>query len=93
MGRRADPLTLLARSGGAELAAVPWCSECARFLSPSTVRPDGACPACGRPVDSEGGRGRALRRIPWHLKLLLAVFVLYLGYRIVQGIEWLIGAL
>jgi hypothetical protein len=30
---------------------VPWCDACDRFLSPSTVRHDGTCPSCGRPVD------------------------------------------
>ena len=29
------------------------------------------------------------RRIPWHLKALLGVFAIYLGYRTAQGIEWL----
>ena len=33
------------------MAAVPWCATCDRFLSPSTVRADGACPTCGRAVD------------------------------------------
>jgi hypothetical protein len=27
---------------------------------------------------------------PWHLKLLAAAVVLYLGYRAWQGVEWLI---
>lgn len=36
---------------------VPWCTSCDRFLSPSTVRADGACPTCGRPVDP--GRAHA----------------------------------
>ena len=30
---------------------MPWCTSCDRFLSPSTVPADGACPSCGRPVD------------------------------------------
>jgi hypothetical protein len=72
---------------------MPWCAGCDRFLSPSTVRADGSCPTCGKFVDPEGGRARALKRIPWHLKLLLGVFALYLGYRVVQGIDWLIGQL
>jgi hypothetical protein len=36
---------------------VPWCTTCDRFLSPSTVRSDGTCPACGRDVDP--GRAHA----------------------------------
>ena len=31
---------------------MPWCPTCSKFLSPSTVRPDGSCPTCGRAVDA-----------------------------------------
>ena len=86
---------------------MPWCDTCDRFLSPSTVRADGACPSCGRVVDP--GRAKAadpaaavgpppvaddeeeLGPVPWHLKLLGAALVVYLGYRALQGIEWLLG--
>ena len=70
---------------------MPWCAPCGRFLSPSTVNKDGSCPTCGKPVDIGGGKARALGPVPWHLKLLIAVFAIYLTYRIVQGVEWLIG--
>jgi len=36
---------------------VPWCTECDRFLSPSSVTVAGDCPRCGSPVDP--GRARA----------------------------------
>jgi len=71
--------------------SVPWCRSCDRFLSPSTVLTDGSCPTCARPVDIGGGSARRLGRVPWHLKLLIAVFAMYLTYRIAQGVEWLIG--
>jgi hypothetical protein len=29
-------------------------------------------------------------RAPWHFKLLLVAIVLYLGYRLYQGIVWLV---
>jgi predicted RNA-binding Zn-ribbon protein involved in translation (DUF1610 family) len=74
-----------------EDAAVPWCVECERFLSPSTVNRDGSCPTCGKPVDTGSGSARRLGRVPWHLKVLIVVFALYLTYRIAQGVEWLIG--
>jgi hypothetical protein len=38
---------------------VPWCATCDRFLSPSTVTVDGACPTCGRTVDPGHGHGAA----------------------------------
>jgi hypothetical protein len=81
---------------------VPWCATCQRFLSPPSVTPEGHCPACGRPV--EPGRAHPpdhapdgtpageeeLGPIPLHLKVLGAALVVYLGYRFLQGLEWLI---
>jgi hypothetical protein len=77
---------------------VPWCSDCDRFLSPSTVQKDGTCPSCGRPVDT-GAAGPtklqatedALPPVPWHLKLLALAVALYLGYRLFQAIGWVFG--
>ncbi|MCJ7436814.1 MAG: hypothetical protein MUP97_03525 [Acidimicrobiia bacterium] len=80
---------------------MPWCDECDRFLSPASVRRDGTCPTCSRPVDRGKAKGAAaapaatdeepLEPVPWHFKLLLAAVALYLGYRAFQGIEWLVG--
>ena len=28
--------------------------------------------------------------LPWHFKLLLVVFAVYLGWRLVQGVEWVV---
>jgi len=75
---------------------VPWCAQCNRFLSPSTVRTDGACPRCGATVDPGQARSAgdtSKRTVPWHLKALIGVFVIYLGYRVGQGIEWLVQQL
>lgn len=77
---------------------MPWCEHCQRYLTPSTVRPDCSCPWCGRFVDP-GRLAAAVRDepapddeplppVPWHLKLLGAALVVYLGYRAYQGIEW-----
>lgn len=85
---------------------MPWCTECDRFLSPSTVRTDGTCPTCGRHVD-EGEVATSTRAaptepavepdeeplppVPWHLKLLILAVVVYLAFRAYQGIGWLLG--
>lgn len=29
--------------------------------------------------------------LPWHLKLLAGALAIYLGYRFLQGIEWVVG--
>ena len=82
---------------------VPWCDACDRFLSPSTVKIDGTCPSCGRVVDaghahaassrSEQDADEDLPPIPWHLWLLAGALAVYLGYRAMQGIEWLLGTI
>ena len=86
---------------------MPWCDACDRFLSPSTVKVDGTCPSCGRVVDAGHARlpgvesaasaevvdedDEALPPIPWHLWLLAGALAIYLGYRAMQGIEWLLN--
>lgn len=81
---------------------MPWCDACDRFLSPSTVKVDGTCPSCGKVVDPGHAHvsehvaetdhdDEELPPIPWHLWLLAAALAVYLGYRAMQGVEWLIG--
>jgi hypothetical protein len=79
---------------------VPWCAACDRFLAQPTVRADGTCPTCGRAVDAgrlaTATKAKAedeekLPPAPWHLKLLAVAVALYLGYRLFQGIEWVLG--
>ena len=47
------------------------------------MREGGRCPTCGTVIAEPP-------KAPWHFKLLLAAFVVYLGYRAWQGIEWLV---
>ena len=78
---------------------MPWCTECDRFLSPSTVHEDGTCPTCGRAVERSrvgaptGGaeEDETLPPVPWHLKVLAGGVAVYLGYRLYQGILWVVG--
>ena len=45
------------------------------------MKPGGECPGCGRVIAKP-------QRAPWHFKLLLGATAVYLGWRLVQGIEW-----
>lgn len=74
---------------------MPWCETCDRFYNPNTLQADGTCPTCGRLVaspqrplaaDSAEGTGSGT---PWHFKLLVAATVLYLTWRLLQGVFWL----
>lgn len=82
---------------------MPWCEECSRFLTPTSMGEGGECPSCGRvvtavledePVDpGTGGDGADQPEVPWHFKLLVLATILYLLYRAVQGVAWLAGRL
>jgi rRNA maturation protein Nop10 len=75
---------------------VPHCDTCDRFFNPNTLHPDGTCPVCGRqvaePVPEKISRFET-EGAPWHFKVLIAVTVLYLGWRLIQGIVWVAQAL
>ena len=76
---------------------MPFCDTCDRFYNPNSLHTDGSCPACGRQlgdpaVESPGTDDPAAEAsggAPWHFKLLVAITVVYLSYRLVQGVVWL----
>jgi hypothetical protein len=65
---------------------MPWCEDCSRFYNPTSMGEGGECPTCGKQLAEPP-------RAPWHFKVLLAASVIYIGWRIVQGIGWLAGRL
>ena len=70
---------------------MPWCEDCRRFLTPTSMGEGGECPRCGKVVETREADEEV--RVPWHFKLLLVATVVYLGWRAVQGIAWLAGRL
>lgn len=63
---------------------MPWCESCERFWKlPGQDGVTQVCPDCGAapapPVAT-----------PWHFKLLVVALVVYLGWRAVQGIVWVV---
>jgi hypothetical protein len=48
-------------------------------------------PGHAHAAKDEGDDEEDLPPIPWHLWLLAAALAVYLGYRAMQGIEWLLG--
>ena len=63
---------------------MPWCEECSKYLTPSSLRDDGTCPTCGRQVgeiERRADEAVAGEKAPWHFKLLVVALVLYLGWR------------
>jgi hypothetical protein len=79
---------------------VPWCESCDRFYTPSTLTAAGDCPE-GHHVADPSDAPRLVQsaappreeeppaKVPWHFWLLLFAVVAYLGWRVIQGIQWL----
>jgi hypothetical protein len=73
---------------------VPWCDDCDRFWNPNTMGEGGTCPTCGRSIASSSDDVVATDvKAPWHFKLLIVAVVLYLGWRLVQMLGWVVDAL
>lgn len=70
---------------------MPHCDTCARFYNPNTLHADGTCPTCGHSLGDPhaAAHDEPVSAAPWHFKLLIAVTVVYLGYRLFQGLAWL----
>jgi hypothetical protein len=74
------------------------CPSCGRVVEPGRARTGGGpASSSGSPVADpaavDGTPREGLPPIPWHFKVLCAAATLYLGWRAVQGIEWLAGRL
>jgi predicted RNA-binding Zn-ribbon protein involved in translation (DUF1610 family) len=86
-------------TGGAGLAswaAMPWCEGCERFMNPNTLEADGTCPSCGRTVEQPRQATSDVDvaerdKAPWHFKLILALTVVYLTWRFIQMITWVVS--
>ena len=70
---------------------MPWCEACSRFFTPPSMNPDGSCPSCGRVLVEPAAVATETPRAPWHFKVLVAAVVVYLGWRLVQLIAWIVG--
>jgi hypothetical protein len=64
---------------------MPWCEDCSAYWRAAELAEDDACPTCGRALDTTPAKS------PWHFKLLMVSLTIYLGYRAVQGVAWLIN--
>lgn len=85
---------------------MPWCEQCSRFYTQSTLSATGDCPS-GHHVADPGGAPSVVQstvagrdetekrpekfRAPWHFYVLVAAVVIYLGWRLIQGIAWLLN--
>ena len=71
------------------------CPACGRPVDPGKGRPAGERAGAGPgpsadPAGAAGAGQEELPPVPRHLKFLGAAMVVYLGYRFLQGVEWLV---
>lgn len=69
---------------------MPWCETCSRFYNPANVAPDGTCVTCGTFIAEPPDPDAEPSKVPWHFWLLVAALVVYLGWRLVQTVIWLV---
>ncbi len=82
---------------------MPWCDDCERFYNPNTLTAEQHCPK-GHTVDQSEpavdgpvriSRYEAAREagVPWHFWLLVGALIIYLGWRALEGVLWVVGQL
>lgn len=81
-------MALAAPSGDA--GRVPWCETCSRFYNPNSIAPDGTCVKCGDHIADPPSPDDEQTKVPWHFWILVVALVIYLGWRAVQMIGWLL---
>lgn len=85
----------------ATVSAMGECPRCGSPVDPGRARAPGATAGLGAADAADApaaaavpGRADAedapLEPLPWHFKLLAGALALYLGWRAVQGVEWLV---
>ena len=67
---------------------MPYCDDCQKYWTPSSMNDDGTCPRCGANLDephvAAGERAADDEKTPWHFKLMVVALVAYLGWRFVE---------
>jgi hypothetical protein len=77
---------------------MPWCEDCSKYWTFSSLPPDGTCPTCGRPVATPERPATPITadsldlhelagekaKVPWHFKVMVVALVVYLSWRLVQ---------
>lgn len=70
---------------------MPWCDSCDEYRAPNSLKTDGHCATCDSAVDVADLKeaNQAPVKAPWHFWLMVIALVLYLGWRVVEGVIWI----
>ena len=70
---------------------MPFCEDCAKFWSPNTMPVTGKCPTCGLQIaEPQELEDATTYKAPWHFKLMVALAAIYLTWRLVQMVSWIV---
>ena len=69
---------------------MPWCDTCDEYRAPTALTAEGTCATCDAKVDVADLKNPASAKAPWHFWVMVAALVLYLGWRLIEGIIWLV---
>ncbi len=84
---------------------MPWCDTCAQYWAPNAMEKNGACPQCNTVLATRGALRMEARSLgipaqgetegeapkaPWHFKVAVVCVAIYLGWRVVQLVQWLL---
>ena len=70
---------------------MPWCEDCSKFWTPNPLPVTGKCPSCGLQIAAPQELADIEDyRAPWHFKLMIVVAGLYIGFRIIQMVTWVV---
>ena len=61
---------------------MPYCEACDRFYNPNTLDSTGDCPEGHHVADPDAPAPPP--RAPWHFKVMLALLIIYLVWRLTQ---------
>ena len=72
---------------------MPWCDTCNEYRTPNALTVEGHCATCESDVDSSDivEQEKSSTKAPWHFKLMVFALVVYLGWRLIEGVLWIVA--
>lgn len=69
---------------------MPWCDTCDAYRAPNALTSEGTCGVCESKVDASDMKHPPSVKAPWHFWLMVIALVLYLVWRVIQFVLWLL---
>ena len=72
---------------------MPWCDTCDAYRAPNALTTEGMCATCDSAVDDADLRMPAPTKAPWHFWVMIVALVAYLGWRLIEGVVWIVESI